>query len=540
MEKILVVDDEQVVLRLCKRVLERDGYQVTAVETVDEAEEALGREIYDLVLTDLRLGQNSGLDLLKKIKTAYPQTEVIIITGQATIETAIEAIKSGAYDYIPKPFNTSELGASVNKALDFSRLKRQENIFRETTYLYKLAQEITTNRTESELLDFILNRAVKALHSDSGSVFIYLPDKEALHPMAVMGTQHVDELKIGERVAGWVAEKMQPLLLQDGLDNMPQFSDLPKRHDIVSSMVVPLIDQESLVGVICLSRYNKFTNYMFTPRDLESLQVFTLHSTLILSALRHHHALKELDKLKSEFVANVSHELRTPLMAIGGAMELLDNYLGDQKNEKRMSVILDLINRNTGRMGRLVNDLLDFSRLESKQMKLEPVSFSLDELGNETIEDFAIKAKSKSIELSLHIQNKGMMINADRERIKQVLVNLIGNALKFTNDGGKIKLEFSKADENAVLIAVSDTGIGIPKDNLKKVFDKFYQVDGSISRSHAGFGLGLSIVKSTVEQHKGKIWVESEAGQGSTFYVQIPSISEVSSMITDPDLIGSN
>jgi signal transduction histidine kinase/DNA-binding response OmpR family regulator len=537
MEKILVVDDEPGVLTLCRRVLERDGYTVTAVATAEDAQENLKHEVFDLVLTDLKLGGITGIDLLKQIKDSYPQTEVIVITGQATVETAIEAIKSGAYDYISKPFNISELGASVKKALDFSRLKRQENIFRETTYLYKLSQEITANRTESEVLDFILDRAVMALHSDSGSIFIYLKDKDQLHPMAVHGTQQVEELKIGERIAGWVAQKRQPLLLQNGLDSMPQFSDLPKRHDIVSSMVVPLIDQESFSGVICLTRYNQLTNYQFTPRDLESLQVFALHATLILSSLRHHQGLRELDKLKSEFVANVSHELRTPLMAISGAMELMENYLNsiELKNEKKTTLVLDLVKRNTERMSRLVNDLLDFSRIESKQTKLLPMRFSLNELIKETVEDFIYRAKEKEIVLTSDIKDPDINMNADREKIKQIIANLLANAIKFTAGSGTVKLECAKSGPETIVISVSDSGIGIPKENQKKIFDKFYQVDGSISRAHSGFGIGLSIVKSTVEEHKGKVWFESEPGKGSKFFVQLPM--DVESVMGVPDAV---
>lgn len=526
MEKILIVDDEPGVLELCKRVLKRDGYNILTATSGEEALEILPKEMFDLVLTDLKLTGLNGIELIKKIKSSYPQTEVMVITGQATIETAIESLKSGAYDYITKPFNISELGAAVKKSLEYSRLRVQENIFRETTYLYRLAQEISKSHSESDLINFILERAVKALHSDAGSIFIFEPTKSTLSPMAIYGSYHSDEIKLGEGIAGWVAQNRQPLLLQDGLGNMPQFKGLPVRPNIVSSMVAPLIDKEVLLGVICLNRFVGMTNYQFTHRDLESLQIFALHATLILSALRYQQALRDLDKLKSEFMANVSHELRTPLMAISGAVELLNNYIVSSDSNQKIGMIMDLVGRNTDRMRLLVNELLDFARLETKQKKLVITRFSLNELIEETIEDFTSRAKEKDISLMFNTSEEKVDMSTDRERIKQIISNLISNSIKFTSEKGKIEVGYTKRNNGSVLMTVFDNGIGIPKEKQDKIFEKFFQVDGSISRSHAGFGLGLAIVKSAVDVLKGKIWVESKINEGSKFFVLMPINSD--------------
>jgi signal transduction histidine kinase/DNA-binding response OmpR family regulator len=528
MEKILIIDDEPGILELCRKVLSREKYNVFTTKSGAEGLKLLPQEMFDLVLTDLRLGDMNGIDLIKKVKHSYPNTEIMVITGQATLETAIEALKSGAYDYIPKPFNIQELVTAVRKALDFSRLRRQENIFREIIYLYKFSQEIPKSPSESDLANFTLERAVKVLQADSGSIFVFQPIDNKLVPIAISGSKIYDNVSLGEGIVGWVAEKKQSLLLQDGLDSAPQFKDLPKRHDIVSSMIVPLMDRDVLLGVICVNRFAKLTNYQFSPHDLESLQIFALHATLILSALRHHHALLELDKLKSEFIANVSHELRTPLMAIGGAMELLKSYIENVAN-KKINDITDLITRNAQRMNFLVNDLLDFSRLETKQSKLNIVNFSISKLIDETAEDINFKAKEKGISLTIENIDKTPELNltADREKIKQIISNLLTNAVKFTPNNGWIKLEYKIEGDNSVLVTVADSGIGIPLDKQKYIFDKFYQVDGSISRSHSGFGLGLAIVKSSVLAHKGKIWVESVPNQGAKFFVQLPlNVSE--------------
>ena len=173
-------------------------------------------------------------------------------------------------------------------------------------------------------------------------------------------------------------------------------------------------------------------------------------------------------------------------------------------------------------MNVLVTDLLDFSRLETKKTKLTMVPFSLHQLITETIEDVSFQVKNRGITLHHALSCDNDMLTADRERIKQVLSNLISNAIKFTEAGGAITVKAVTTETGEIEITVADTGIGIPEDKIDKVFQKFYQVDGSSSRKHAGFGLGLAIVKSLVEGHDGKVWVESTLGTGSTFHVVLP------------------
>ena len=529
MNKILVIDDEIGILELCQRVLVQEGHTVTTATSGEEGLKLINSEGFDLVLSDLRMPGIDGIKLLKKIKETSPETEVIIVTGQATIETAIESLKGGAFDYILKPFNISELIASTQKCLEFAKLKRQESVFRETTYLYQLTQEAAKTKSEKALLEFILERMVKALNADAGSIFMIMPEKDRLIPMAAYGDFGKDketELRIGERIAGWVAGERKPLLIQDGFKNMEQFKDIPVRQEIVSALVSPLLNQDMMLGVVCLNRFKYKTNYLFTEHDLESLQIFMLHAALIIVALRHQQALVELDNLKSEFLANVSHELRTPLMAISGALELLNGYSNKLLEDKKAKMFMDLISRNSDRMRYLVNDLLDFSRMETGKMKLIKLPFDLCETVREITRDLNLKAQEKKITLKTEIQEKDKIeILADRERIKQVLVNLITNAIKFTPEGGSVTTGCGLKDGRIAEIYVKDSGIGIPKDKFNKIFEKFYQIDGSVSRTQPGFGLGLAIVKSIVEAHESKIYIESEIGKGSKFTVSLGSTS---------------
>ncbi|MBN1823694.1 MAG: response regulator [Endomicrobiales bacterium] len=522
--RILIIDDEQGILDLCKRILEQEGYFVEVSDDGYKAIDIMSESPFDLVLTDLCMPGIDGLELLRKVKATWPQTEVIIFTGQATIETAVESLKGGAFDYVLKPFNILDLLTTVHKCLEHTRLRRGEKIFRETTYFYQLAEEVAGNKTENELLSFILERMCKTLYSDSGSIYMALDDTEKLVPMAVYGGSKArahEEIRIGERIAGWVASVRKPMLLQNGLQQYPQFKDLPIRKEVVSSMVCPLIHRETLLGIVCLTRFSYLTNYQFSDKDLESLQIFIMHATLIITAMRHRHAHAELDNLKSEFMANVSHELRTPLMAVTGAIELLNDHAKSLVETEKGKMFLDLINRNIERMRYLVNDLLDFSRMERGGLKLLVRPMDLYQAVVESIQDLSERAKEKEIKIENLMSSEKCEIQADKERIKQVLANLITNAIKFTNSGGSVKLDCKKSGDD-IIISVEDSGIGIPKDKLEKVFEKFFQVDGSVSRAQAGFGIGLAIVKSVVEAHAGRAWVESESGRGSKFFVQLP------------------
>lgn len=525
MYKVIVIDDEIGIQELCQRVLAQDGYAAVTASSGEEGLEALSKEGFDLVLSDLRMPGIDGIKLLKKIKETSPETEVIIMTGQATVETAIEALKGGAYDYILKPFNVSELSSSARKCLEYAKLKREESVFRETTYLYQFTQEASKTNSEKALLEFILERMSKALNADAGSVYIIKPGQDTLAPMAVYGDFESDkgtELKLGESIAGWVAGQRKPLIIHDNLKQLEQFKTLTSRPEIVSSLISPLMNGDMLLGVICLNRFKYQTNYVFTEHDLESMQIFVLHAALIITALRHRQAMEELSNLKSEFLANVSHELRTPLMAISGAMELLMSLAKSLVENEKGRMFLDLIVRNIDRMKYLVNDLLDFSRMETGRLKLAVSPFDICQILRDAVFDLAGKAAEKNISLIVEqAQDARIELLADKERIKQVLLNLITNAIKFTPEGGSVKAGCSVKNEKDIEFYVQDTGIGIPADKFDKVFEKFYQVDGSATRSAPGFGLGLAIVKAIVEAHGGVIAIESEMEKGTRFTVSI-------------------
>ena len=232
--------------------------------------------------------------------------------------------------------------------------------------------------------------------------------------------------------------------------------------------------------------------------------------------------LKELDRMKSDFVSNVSHELRTPLTAIKGSVDnMLDGITGNL-NEKQ-SRYLVRIKSNADRLGRLINDILDLSRIEAGRIDLRPAYLPMASLAKEVAEVLRTVAAEKLISLEVAAAEENTRVWADRDKVTQVLMNLIGNALKFTPSYGKVTVGIKSADPEWVQISIADTGPGIASEDANKIFDKFYQAAQPNKQKTRGTGLGLTISKALVEMHGGSIWVESGPGNGSNFCFTLPA-----------------
>lgn len=232
--------------------------------------------------------------------------------------------------------------------------------------------------------------------------------------------------------------------------------------------------------------------------------------------------LKELDKMKSDFVSNVSHELRTPLTSIKGSVDNMLDGLTGALNEKQVRY-LARIKSNTDRLSRLINDLLDLSRIESGRVEVRPTTLLLTSLAEEVAEQLKPLATEKLIRIELPSSDRQVSVWADRDKVTQVLMNLIGNAVKFAPQAGRVTVALEENGSDYVRISVADTGPGISPEERNKLFSKFYQIAAIDKQKPTGSGLGLAISKALVEMQGGKIWVESEIGVGTTFYFTLPA-----------------
>ena len=228
--------------------------------------------------------------------------------------------------------------------------------------------------------------------------------------------------------------------------------------------------------------------------------------------------IKQLERSRQEFVANVSHELRTPLSLIKGYVEtLLD---GAKDNPEVAAKFLQTVTRNAERLRLLIDDLLTISELESGHLKLNLQTVSLRSLSEKVVTDLGNRAAARRVTLCDTIPD--VAVQADPDRLEQVLSNLVDNAIKYGRVEGTVTLTARPASDNAIEVAVQDDGPGIPPEALGRVFERFYRVDKGRSREQGGTGLGLSIVKHLVQNQGGKTWVTSEPGRGATFYFTLP------------------
>ncbi|MBW2965279.1 cell wall metabolism sensor histidine kinase WalK, partial [Candidatus Woesearchaeota archaeon] len=230
---------------------------------------------------------------------------------------------------------------------------------------------------------------------------------------------------------------------------------------------------------------------------------------------------KELSKMKDDFISTVSHELKTPLTSMKLYVNLLkEGRLGVMKDRQKEA--LSVVNEETDRLNKLITDLLEISRLRAHKSHLELSEFDLRELVNDKLL-LNMARKQHNIRVDIDVP-KGFVVVADEMKMKQVFINIFNNAMKFTPEKGKISVSAKKLDTEWEL-CISDTGVGIEKDKIPKLFDKFYQAGDRMTRKTGGVGLGLAIVKGLVELHKGRIYVESELGSGTTFRIRFPNMT---------------
>jgi len=420
--RVLIVDDEESVTVTMAAILEMDGYSVATALRGEEALAHIEAETFDLVLTDLRLDDFDGMDVLAAARRKSSETVGIVLTGYASMESAVKALRQGAYDYMLKPADVEELRATVARGIERRKLSQQ---LRE-----RLADLEDANRTINELNESLQDRIAEAT------------------------------AQLQARV-----------------------------------------------------------------RDLDDARAELQAS---------YERLQELDKLKSQFLSIASHELKTPITAMSGFVQIAvrrirrrlgagrPNEVDWRKEEETLLEQLEVVQRQTGKLARLVDELLDVSRIESGHLELRVADVDLPELVAEVMRRHQLMATKH--ELRLHYDpDRNLGVRGDRDHLEQVLNNLIGNAMKYSPTGGVIDVTVARAGENEVEVSIGDHGIGIRPSELARVFGLFYRSPDRDARDVGGMGLGLYITKEIVDRHNGRIWAESELGQGTTFHVALPA-----------------
>jgi signal transduction histidine kinase len=370
---------------------------------------------------------------------------------------------------------------------------------------------------------------------DGGSIYEYDETRGEFHlratdrlPDELVNAMHALPIRKGEGALGRLAMTSEPVAIRDVADASTYQSRvraLLTDFGYRSLLAVPLLRENHLLGGLVVNRKRAGD---FAPAAVELLKSFATQSALAIQNAR---LFREIDdksrqlevasRHKSEFLANMSHELRTPLNAVIGFSEVLAEGMFGELNAKQAEYVRDIMESGRHLLS-LINDILDLSKVEAGRMELELAEFDLASVVDGALLLMRERANRKGIELAREAVDASIPnVRADERKVKQVLLNLLSNALKFTPDGGRVAVRIAARD-GMVAVAVSDTGVGIAKQDQQAVFEEFRQV-GSAAKRVEGTGLGLALVRKFVELHGGCIGVESEPGAGSTFTFTIPA-----------------
>jgi len=434
----------------------------------------------------------------------------------------------------------ADLSESKEKLEEHSRTLEQQVEWRtlelarsvdELKALGEISQVVNSTLDLETVLTRIVRHAVQLSKTDAGTIYEFDEEKQVFVPRINYGVSaefvaalQESKLRIGDQtVIGQAAVKGDPEQIADlsGIHDYP----LPytKQAGYRALLALPLLRENRLIGGLVVRRKAPGE---FPASIVDLLQTFAAQSVLAIHNARLFREVDEkgreleiANKHKSEFLANMSHELRTPLNAILGYTELiLDNIYGDVSEKIRE--VLERLEKNGRHLLSLINDVLDLSKIEAGRLTLSLNEYSIEEVIRTAISSVEALAAEKNLELNVSIPGNLAIGKGDEQRIAQVLLNLLGNAIKFTETGA-VGVEAVVSD-NRFVVSVSDTGPGLAEADQKKIFEEFRQADGSSTRQKGGTGLGLSISKKIVEMHGGRIWVESTLGKGSTFRFTLP------------------
>jgi PAS domain S-box-containing protein len=491
---ILLVDDDEVDRMSLRRALRSGGFQGELIEASDATRgiDVLRSQKVDSVFLDFNMPARDGLWFVREARARGVRTPLIVLTGQGDEHTAVELMKAGASDYFSKAHAAPErVVASLRNAL---RVVEAEDAFRQSEQRLRLAVEAT------ELGTFDFNPITGELDwSERCKALFGLPAHQKVNYDIFLSGLHPEDRARADAA-------VQSALHPDGKGAYDVEYRTVGLNDGVERWV-------RATGRAFFDETGRAIRFIGTVQDIGDRKQLDEKRAQLLEAEQVARArAEEASRMREDLVAIVSHDLRNPLSAITTSAELLRMTLPSEalaKGAKR----LETITRSAERMKRLISDLLDVASIDAGHLSVQTQPQSADALLAEVVEMLQPVAADKSIRLSADDTASSLWVEADKDRVLQVLSNLVGNAIKFTREGGFITLR-TERDDSAVRFLVSDTGQGVSEEHLPHLFDRYWQAkkDGRL-----GIGLGLSIAKGIVEAHGGKIWAESTVGKGTTF-----------------------
>ncbi len=487
--KILVIDDEVGMREGIRRLFEAEGFEVeTAENGIEGVEKGIALE-YDLYFIDLKMPDLDGQAVLKAIKKKFPESICIIMTAYASFETAVETIRTGAYNYMPKPFTPDDLQTLADRALErrWYILENRRLRADQERRLLEVAHEQSRIRAIINTID----DGVVVVNQD-GELVLFNPRFLTLFDIR-------EEIAIGQQILD-----ILPAALADQISQILKQLNLAiaTRQEIVIHPPAKLVVMSNTTPI--LHQNGQVLGTVSVIRDITEI--------------------KKLEILKSQFVNMVAHELKAPLAAIQGYLDIVVNKSLGEQQETYDNYLKRSLERSNSLI-ELISDLLNISRIEAGKVRHEIELLNIGKLLGDTAEFFIPESRKNNITVELQLE-EDLYIEADNEEIQRMIINLLSNAIKYNKENGHIYISGSRSG-HFVKISVRDTGIGMKPGEKERLFEEFFRAKNKYTRLVTGTGLGLSIVKKITDSYAGKMEVESEFEKGSTFTIYLPAAKNV-------------
>ena len=493
--KVLLIEDDKIDQMAFTRLIHEESlaYNCVMTDAVSQAKEILSEQDFDVIIADYLLKDGTGFDILEIVR----DTPVIFATGAGNEKLAVKAIKAGAYDYLiknPSRSYLSILPLIIENAINHAKMEKEVRIYHEN--LEDIVKERTEQlAAEKELLSITFS-------SMTDGIIVVDADKN------VVLLNNVAEMLTGTNL-----EKSKGKNIDDILVLVDERSKEPIENLVDKVFETGEIQTKIETDIVVLgNKYENPVSIAAAPIRRNKKQI-----SEVVILIHDRSQEREIDRMKTDFISSVSHELRTPLTSIKAYTETILRDPDMPESQKRDFLIT--IDKESDRLGELVNSLLEISQLESSMHEITKQYIDITDIIELIIHSLKCTAESKNIIIEKNIDTYVPEFWGNESKIRSLISNLVNNALKFTPDGGKIRIHLKY--NNKIKIYVSDTGMGIPCDEITHIFDRFYRVRKSGSQI-PGTGLGLAIVKEVAQIHGGTVNVKSKLGRGTTFQVILP------------------
>ena len=497
--KIVVVDDERIVTSAFKTLLKVEGFSdAHFFNNPKDALTFLKDNQPDLVISDFLMPEMNGLEFLSEVKKLYPEVSKILLTGYADKENAIKAINEiGLYRYIEKPWNNDDLIINIKNGIERSYLLSE---------LRQKISELEEAKKELEKYSHNLEQIVEERTADLKQSNAKL---EGIFNYCADGIVIINEDGIIEQVnpacetlIGLVGEKLLMTSIDDYLFSKKTF---------ISKELHKLDESELLLREFYIK--NPLSNTE-TPVEISFARINPDDEyKRFVGVIRDVTEQKKSDKLRDDFIATLTHDLRTPLLAAIQTLTFFLNGALGELDEKQKLLLATMQKSNEDLLG-LVNALLEVYKYDADKLELTKTNFNMYNLVEQVYNELQPLAQTKEIEFKIECTNKDLTVNADRSEIRRVICNLCGNAINYTQNGGRVVITL-KNEGNDLIFSISDNGSGIPQEDIPNMFQRFSQ--GTSKKRSTGTGLGLYLSRQIIESHGGKIWLESTLNKGSEF-----------------------